>query len=188
MITNIGKTIGIAHGTVLILALLSGCSSSRTALHNEIALRGLMQDAYHAEDCVPQASKFARHFERGWKQAYLDVSHGADGTTPSTAPKQYWSVKYQTPDGCKKIDAWYEGYARGVSAAMRDCRDQYVGVPARPSQRSSATECRPVNELRSPVIDDVLSVSFDSAFQFDDKGDLASNLLDSDETTPAFEP
>ena len=128
----------------LLLAFLPGCATLRNA-HEGIAIREIAHKAYHAERHAPGPSKVARHFERGWKQGFYNVSVGADPCPPSTPPQEYWSVKYQNPDGCRMISAWFEGYQRGVRVALAQHRDAYNNVPVGSRCfRQSSMECTPV--------------------------------------------
>ena len=128
--------------TFALAATLPGCAGL-TRLHQEVALKALIHKGYKGEAThVPP--QYARDFERGWKQAYYNVSFGADPCPPSTPPGHYWTIKYQNAEGVRKISAWFAGYRRGVQAAIADCRPIYNEVPVGAiCVRQSAVECSP---------------------------------------------
>lgn len=135
-----------------------GCAGV-SYLQNEVALKDLAHQAYRCEPGVPKRNKYARHFERGWVQAYYNISKGADCCPPSAPPEQYWSTKYQNNDGQRKIAAWFTGYSCGVAAAQRDCRDKFATVPVGAScTRERATKCSP-SERVDGLLDDAASLS-----------------------------
>lgn len=73
---------------------------------------------------------YASHFQTGFEAGYQDICEGGDGYVPATPPEKYWGFDFQTPDGAKCVNAWFEGYPAGVAAAKRDragtYRDVYV--------------------------------------------------------------
>lgn len=58
--------------------------------------------------------------EAGFRQGYEDVAAGGNGCTPAVCPRSYWGWQYQSPDGQKRMNAWFEGYPLGVRAAEQD--------------------------------------------------------------------
>ncbi|TVP98140.1 MAG: hypothetical protein EA381_13215 [Planctomycetaceae bacterium] len=58
--------------------------------------------------------------EAGFRQGYEDVAAGGSGCTPPVCPRSYWGWQYQSPDGQKRMNAWFEGYPLGVRAAEQD--------------------------------------------------------------------
>ena len=133
----------------LLMMMATGCAGLGD-LQQEIARKELVHDAYRCEQAEPGSVKYARHFERGWRQGYYDVTKGGDGCPPSVPPQQYWTVKYQNAEGCRQIATWYNGYRRGVTAARRDGRHLYSGVPVGAvCERPRAHECFPIDELRT---------------------------------------
>jgi len=63
---------------------------------------------------------YAEHFENGFCEGYSDVCQGGDGFTPALPPDSYRGYEYQSADGSKCVDAWFEGYPAGVAAARKD--------------------------------------------------------------------
>lgn len=76
---------------------------------------------------------YAKGFKQGFKE-YLD----ADQTTspPPVPPKEYWTLRYETPEGKAAVDNWFAGYRRGSEAAAQSqlrelvqIRSSGVGLP-----------------------------------------------------------
>ena len=153
-------------------------------VHQEVALTSLVKKAYRAEPGTPKSSQYARHFERGWKQAYYDVSRGADGCPPSVPPESYWSIKYQNPEGCRRIAAWFEGYECGVLAAQRDGRQLFADVPiGEICSREDSGVCNPVSEIRHPS-KSFNGIAAPSSIHFN-RGDLLAVEPDDSAEVPA---
>ena len=132
---------------IVALLQLCGCAASVRHLKEDVGLRLLAHRAYLASH-TPASCQYPKHFASGWKQAYYDISLGGDPCPPSTPPQQYWTLKYQNPEGCRKIASWFSGYHHGVSAAYRDCRPKYSKVPVGSyCERQSAAECNPTGTL-----------------------------------------
>jgi hypothetical protein len=71
----------------------------------------------------------------GWKEGYRSIAMGGAGNPPTLPPKQYWSPKYQSPDGQQAIAAWYAGFHDGAVAAESSGTGQFhylrpYGMPA----------------------------------------------------------
>jgi hypothetical protein len=85
--------------------------------------------AWHARKaqfaCEPQVHDFGEGFRAG----YRDVAAGSDGCPPPLPPRNYWSWKYQSPEGQAKIAAWFAGYPHGARAAEEDCAGNWREIP-----------------------------------------------------------
>ena len=129
-----------------------GCTGL-SHFREDIALREMAKHSYASKSNPRGTGDHARHYERGWRQAYFNVSRGADTCPPSVPPEVYWSTKYQTPRGCQQIAAWYEGYRCGAAAAEAECRPAYSKVPVMANCiRPDSQECNPVESLRSDAV------------------------------------
>lgn len=64
--------------------------------------------------------EFLPDFEAGFRQGYQDVAAGGTGCVPAVCPKAYWGWQYQSADGQRRMNAWFEGYPLGVKAAEED--------------------------------------------------------------------
>jgi len=78
---------------------------------------------YHA--CEPQLHDFGEGFRAG----YRDVAAGSNGCPPPLPPRQYWSWKYQNPEGQAKTGAWFAGYPHGAKAAEEDGAGNWREIP-----------------------------------------------------------
>jgi hypothetical protein len=71
---------------------------------------------------------YAEHFEAGFCAGYEDVCQGGDGYVPALPPDDYRSFEFQSTDGSKCVNAWFEGYPAGVAAAKQDKAGDYHDV------------------------------------------------------------
>lgn len=75
--------------------------------------------------CEPQLLDFGEGFRAG----YRDVASGSNGCPPPLPPRQYWSWKYQSPEGQAKTAAWFAGYPHGAQAAEEDGAGNWRQIP-----------------------------------------------------------
>ena len=68
---------------------------------------------------------YSEHFRNGFCDGYTDTCQGGDGFTPALPPDNYRGYEYQSADGSKCVDAWFEGYPAGVAAAKKDNSGTY---------------------------------------------------------------
>lgn len=61
-----------------------------------------------------------KEFGHGFRDGYAAVASGADGCCPSMPPRCYWNTCYRGCEGQSKVNAWFDGYARGAIAAEAD--------------------------------------------------------------------
>lgn len=71
---------------------------------------------------------YAEHFESGFRAGYTDVAQGGDGFVPALPPAEYRGFEFQSADGAKCVNSWFEGYPEGVAAAKRDKTGNYNDV------------------------------------------------------------
>ncbi len=64
--------------------------------------------------------QYSEHFKNGFCAGYSDVCGGGDGYTPALPPESYRGYEFQSADGSKCVDSWFEGYPAGVAAARKD--------------------------------------------------------------------
>lgn len=94
------------------------------------SLKGQAHRSYKTAAAAPADWDAARHYERGWKQGYMDVAQGSDGCAPATPPHCYWSFKYQNAAGHAAIETWYSGYRDGAQTALGEGVQQYNYLPS----------------------------------------------------------
>jgi hypothetical protein len=68
-------------------------------------------------------------FRAGFRAGYASVAAGGNGCPPAVPPRQYWTWKYQTPEGQAKIAAWFSGFPHGARAAEEDQAGEYQNIP-----------------------------------------------------------
>ena len=71
---------------------------------------------------------YANHFENGFCAGYTDMCNGGDGYVPALPPEEYRAPEYQSADGAKCVNSWFEGYPAGVAAARKDKSGTYHDV------------------------------------------------------------
>ncbi len=152
-------TIKLTAGfATLVLVLSMGCTGL-SHLRNDLAIQGMAKRSFARQQCDRSITPYSRDYERGWRQAYYDISRGLDGCPPSVPPETYWSTKYQSQEGCKHIVSWYDGYRTGAAAALAECRGSFSKIPVMANcTRPSAVDCNAVEPLRhmeAPVWDTV---------------------------------
>lgn len=59
-------------------------------------------------------------YKDGFRQAYIDVANGGDGSTPPVPPPKYWNTKYRSEYGQQQVSSWFDGYREGAAAALVD--------------------------------------------------------------------
>lgn len=124
---------------VVVLLILTtqfiGCSScnrqiAAQALDKQLAClkdRVWAKRAYNLRygNCDRQ---FGDHFRNGFIDGYCKVCEGGDGYVPAVPPDCYWGYQYQSADGSKCVNAWFEGYPSGAVAAREDKADAFHDV------------------------------------------------------------
>ncbi len=71
---------------------------------------------------------YAQHFENGFCAGYEATCNGGDGYVPALPAEEYRSYEYQSVDGSKCVNSWFEGYPAGVAAAKKDKAGTYHDV------------------------------------------------------------
>ncbi|WP_437228723.1 hypothetical protein SH661x_001048 [Planctomicrobium sp. SH661] len=56
-------------------------------------------------------------YRLGYEQAYVDVAMGSCGDVPALPPANYWKACDRTPQGHRKAQQWFSGYAAGAARA-----------------------------------------------------------------------
>ena len=67
-------------------------------------------------------------FKAGFLAGYANIASGGDGCTPSLPPRQYWSWRFQSPEGQAKVNAWFSGFPEGARAAEEDGVGSYAEI------------------------------------------------------------
>lgn len=72
--------------------------------------------------------EYSEHFQNGFCAGYKEMCNGGDGYVPALPPEEYRSPKYQSADGAKCVNSWFEGFPAGVAAARKDKSGTYHDV------------------------------------------------------------
>jgi len=64
--------------------------------------------------------RYLHDFSKGFLAGYQSVASGGNGCTPTFPDREYWSWKYQSPEGQGKVAAWFAGFPHGARAAEED--------------------------------------------------------------------
>lgn len=110
----------------------SGCSSSFRNLANELNNNLLVEyrDAVWSRRAYNLRygncdRPFSNHYRDGFCAGYMDVCNGGDGYVPALPPPEYRGLEYQSAEGAKCVNTWFEGYPSGVAAAKQDRTGDY---------------------------------------------------------------
>lgn len=139
--------------TSSMLALSAGCSAF-SGISNSLAYNECCDDfvlgyrnnawsarAWHERKHCFQKEAYLTQFRDGFRQAYQDVASGGNGCTPSFPPREYWSWKFQSPEGQLRVAAWFAGYPHGARAAEEDGLGYYSEIPMCAEMQHACEQC-----------------------------------------------
>jgi hypothetical protein len=100
-------------------------------------LEELLRDRKLAENawqgvagCSPHPA-YAPDYERGFKDGFADYLYaGGTGEPPPLPPRDYWELRYKSPEGRQAVEDWFAGFRHGAAAARASGFRQFVTVPA----------------------------------------------------------
>jgi len=81
----------------------------------------------------------------------MDVSNGGDGYVPALPPPEYRGFEYQSAEGAKCVNTWFEGYPAGVAAAKQDKTGEYKDMFISKMINSAVTQDKARHSLPSDV-------------------------------------
>lgn len=86
---------------------------------------GYRNSAWSARAWLCRRDRYINHpyladFEAGFRAGYEAVAEGSNGCVPAVCPRAYWGWQYQSADGQKRMNAWFEAFPLGVQAAEED--------------------------------------------------------------------
>ena len=94
---------------------------------------------------------FSSHFRDGFCAGYMDISNGGDGYVPALPPPEYRGLEYQSAEGAKCVNTWFEGYPSGVAAAKQDKTGDYKDMFISKMINSAVTQDNAKHSLPSDV-------------------------------------
>lgn len=80
----------------------------------------LARMAWHRCSDAYDDHPYEKELGHGFRDGYAAVAGGADGCCPSMPPRCYWNTCYRGCEGQARVNAWFDGYARGAIAAEAD--------------------------------------------------------------------
>jgi hypothetical protein len=86
------------------------------------------RQAWHERKSQHYGEPYFSHFGAGFRAGYADVASGGNGCPPALPPRDYWTWKYQTPEGQGMVAAWFAGYPFGAKAAEEDGAGLYQQI------------------------------------------------------------
>jgi hypothetical protein len=87
--------------------------------------------------CDPDLRR-SRDYGEGFREGYATYLYrDGNGEPPPLPPRHYRALKYQTPQGYKAIEDWFNGYRSGSSFARESGARELITGP------TTATECGP---------------------------------------------
>lgn len=124
--------LALIASAILMLCQTSGCAGNgwpKLYQDTVIKYRDMVwaRRAYNLRygDCQRD---YSQHFENGFEAGYSATCDGGDGYVPALPPADYRGFEYQTADGARCVNSWFEGYPAGVAAARNDSAGTYHDV------------------------------------------------------------
>jgi hypothetical protein len=78
---------------------------------------------------------------QGFKDGFAEHLYSGQEKPPRSAPARYRAVEYQTPQGYRAIEDWFDGYRYGIAVAIESgCRRWIVGPGADASGKMAHAE------------------------------------------------
>jgi hypothetical protein len=97
---------------------------------------------------------YSDDYAHGFKEGFVDLLfRGGSGEPPLVAPRRYRGVGYQTPDGYRAVQDWFDGYRHGSAQASKSGYRQLVTGPCSLPQPGldHLTPTEPQNKTTLPI-------------------------------------
>lgn len=124
----------------LLLISSSGCSAIQDhciTFETDTRNMVLAEKGWFSWSSYYQDIEHKSHFAKGFKDGYTNVLEGGKGCQPTLPPRCYWKPHFQTPAGNAKINAWFDGYSHGATAAQQDGLGSLQQLPISPTARAN---------------------------------------------------
>lgn len=146
------RSVTLAFALTTISFSIFGCAGWQP-IGVQANLNERVHDAYHQISQPLPPGPYARHYERGWKQAYVDFTRGSDGSIPSVPPGTHRLDRCSDSSEYRKIAAWYRGYEHGLAGAQCQCRGGLTAgetcIPEPPLRREAIND-QVINDQATP--------------------------------------
>lgn len=87
---------------------------------------------------------YSSDYVLGFKRGYADyLEAGGTGQPPPLPPRRYWRVCYQSPDGRRAIDDWFDGFRHGAAVAQASGFRELIVAPSSVPPSHDAGPTRP---------------------------------------------
>lgn len=130
----------LCAATGLVAFLLAGCHQIQNDFNDFLTKHQNRREASHVwRDChtaYRDQVYYIYDFGDGFRAGYAQVLGGGDPCPPTLPPEKYWYIKYQTPTGRERIDAWFSGHEAGVATALQDGVQDGNRIPLSPYRRA----------------------------------------------------
>lgn len=134
-------------GLALLLAV-SGCASLQEACDEKVDVvhsKLTAHEAWARWSWAYDELAHPKHFARGFKAGYQDILNGGKGCQPTLPPRDYWRPCFRNSEGQCSVNAWFDGWSHGVTAARQDGAGSFGTIPLSPTARGNiANANRPV--------------------------------------------
>ena len=94
---------------------------------------------------------YSKHFEAGFIDGYSSVCCGGDGFVPAMPPEEYWGNEYQSGDGARCVNSWFEGYPAGAAAAKQDQAGDFNDIYVSRMMQAAMSQEKSENVLPADV-------------------------------------
>jgi hypothetical protein len=99
------------------------CESSRNRKWAKLAWRNVQ--------CANPEAAYSKDYEAGFEDGFAHFLYrGGNGEPPPLPPRHYRKITYQTPQGYRAIENWFEGYRHGAAVARGSGYRQFVTGPS----------------------------------------------------------
>ncbi len=126
--------------TGLVALLLAGCHQFQNDFNDFLTKHRNLREASHVwRDChgaYEDQVYYIYDFGDGFRAGYAQILAGGDPCPPTLPPEKYWYIKYQSPAGRERIDAWFSGHESGVATALQDGVNDANRIPLSPYRRA----------------------------------------------------
>ncbi len=94
--------------------------------------------------------QYGDHFRDGFVEGYCSVCKGNKGYVPAMPPEDYWKSQYQTAEGAKCVNAWFEGFPIGAEAAKKDGAGKFHDIYISNMVNSAVVQEKQSESLKLP--------------------------------------
>jgi hypothetical protein len=101
------------------------------------------------QDCLARPQRaVSPDYAQGFKDGFAEHLGSGQEQPPRSAPSRYRAIQYQTPQGYRAIEDWFDGYRYGIAAAIESGGRRWITGPDAPPA--------PPNHDSGPVDDTAL--------------------------------